>query len=157
MWSARCCWRCQMTWDRRPQTIISCGSSASWSTSLSEWQGQFIIVTSHRGISDHWLLCCLFANLKADCKENINALQYWPLLMGIQQSPVDSPHKGPVIWIYHHVLSSLCHTGPAVHNNLKCCHNFLCMTHFWMYGHVILCGISVSMYPQFCSWIYTWL
>ena len=30
-------------------------------------------------------------------KENITALLYWPFRRGTHRSPVDSPHKGPVI------------------------------------------------------------
>ena len=30
-------------------------------------------------------------------KENIKAIHYWPFVRGIHRSPVDSPHKGPVI------------------------------------------------------------
>ena len=50
------------------------------------------LLTSHEchGILNHWQLSCY--------NESIKSPYYWPFVRGIQRSPLDSPHKGPVIW-----------------------------------------------------------
>ena len=35
--------------------------------------------------------------VQANNKENIKATHHWPFVRGIHRSPVDSPHKGPVM------------------------------------------------------------
>ena len=35
--------------------------------------------------------------VQAENKETIKALDYWPIVRGIQRLPMDSPHKGPVL------------------------------------------------------------
>ena len=87
---------------------------------LSKWK---IIITmmshDHHGISIHWQLDCLFNScplwyqrkhqstvnftvcstvVHSDIKGNIKALDNWPFVNGIHWWPVDSPHKGPVMW-----------------------------------------------------------
>ena len=39
-------------------------------------------------------------------KENIKPLHSLPFARGIHRSPVDSPHKGPVMWKRSHVMTS---------------------------------------------------
>ena len=43
-----------------------------------------------------WLFVQLF--VQANIKESIKAPQHWPFVKGIHRWPVDSPHKGPVMW-----------------------------------------------------------
>ena len=59
-----------------------------------------ITVMSHERqvIWNHLHLNCLFQQLVQTInKENIKALHYWAFVRGIHWSPVDSPHKGPVM------------------------------------------------------------
>ena len=39
----------------------------------------------------------IIENILAYIKEYIGVLRYWPFVMGIHRSPVDSHHKGPVV------------------------------------------------------------
>ena len=59
------------------------------------------------GVSNHQhldgLLNCLFWRRS---KKTSNHLRHWPLMRGIHRWPVDSPHKGPVMQKFFHLMTS---------------------------------------------------
>ena len=56
----------------------------------------------------------------ANNNENIKAAHYWPFVMGIHRSPVDSPHTGPVIRNIHRWSVASPHKGPLMRKALLC-------------------------------------
>ena len=45
---------------------------------------------------------------------------YWPFVLGIHQSLVDSLHKGPVMWCSFLMFWTSCWTSSSVAGNLRC-------------------------------------
>ena len=71
-----------------------------------------IYVTSHeRHLLPYFRSLAAWQLVEANNELNIKALFYWPFVRGIQWWPVDSPHKGPMIW-----KAFPCHV--AIGNNL---------------------------------------
>ena len=86
--------------------ICLCGRIIVWSNAdissvISAWAQFFIILTSHERqcVSNHQPITWLFVQriVLVNTKWNVKAHYYWPFDRGIHRSPLDSPHKGPVM------------------------------------------------------------
>ena len=82
-------------------------------------------------------------------KEIITCLLYWPFVRGIHWSPLDSPHKGPVMWRAIHVIMSV---GSGVFwDSCQTCH-VITQTCSWNLALLVSCewleGVSVLIYSE---------